>query len=329
LQLLSISAAYRLTAMTEIKHFRLLRALNTHGSMSAAARELGYSQPAVTQQLQSWERSLGTPLVIRGGGRLRLTPAGRLLHDHGERVLDIVDRAEVEVDSLRTLNAGTVRIASFPSASATIVPEAMARLRTRHPNLTFTLIEGTPTESLELLRSGRCDVAVVFQYSSQDALPREDLEWRPLMREDVHLAFPPDYGDPALQAVPIADLWDAAWIAGCPNCSGNIIDTCREAGFEPRIEFETDDYVAVQSLAINGLGVSLIPDLILSIVSLPRLRLVRPEPAQFRSVSAVSTPGLMMTPGVAETMTVLEAVARDLADQGRDGDLRMRAPRRS
>jgi molybdate transport repressor ModE-like protein len=314
--------------MIEIKHLRLLRMLEQEGSMAAAARALGYSQPAVTQQLQALERAVGTPIVLRGSSGIRLTPAGQLLRDHGERVLDLIDLATVEIESLRTLNAGTVRIAAFPSAAATIVPAAMQLLRAKHPNVSFSVTEATPQEALDMLGAGRCDVAVVFRYSSEQDLAAENVVRHPLLREDVHLACPPDYPTPEDGVVPLTDLWDAAWIAGCPKCSGNIIDSCRAVGFSPRIEHETDDYVAVQSLARNGFGVSLIPDLILSIVRLPGLKLVRPFPEQFREVEAVSTRGLMMTPGVSLMVVSLTEAARGIAAvTGGDEELQMRSPR--
>ncbi|WP_336697728.1 LysR family transcriptional regulator [Curtobacterium sp. USHLN213] len=297
--------------MIEIKHLRLLRAVAAEGTLSAAARVLGYSQPAVTQQLQALERSIGTPVLLRGGSGIRLTPVGELLLNHGRSVLDTIDLATVEIEAMRSMASGTVRIAAFPSAVATIVPEAMRRLRDRHPGMSFLITEATPVEALDLLATGGCDVAVVFQYSSEPRIESDGLVRQPLLNENVHLAFGPDDPRSDRSVRRLEDFRDATWIAGCPKCSGNIIATCHAAGFEPAIGFETDDYVAVQSLALNGFGVSLIPDLILSIIRLPGLRLARTEPAQTRLVEAVSSPGLMMTPGIAETIAELRTAARD------------------
>ena len=305
--------------MVELKHLRLLQKITELGTMSAAARDLGYSQPAVTQQLQNLERSIGTPVLVRSRGTLIPTEAGRVLLRHGEHILDRMAQARTEIDALTGLGAGMVRIVAFPSAAAAIVPATMATMRTQHPKLAFSLVEGTPVQALAALTAGECDIAIVFRYSSEPELSDSALSWHPLLHERVHLALPPGFpvddadDEPTME---LAALRDASWIAGCPRCRGHLYGSCAAVGYEPNVVYETDDYVAQQSLTVSGLGVSLIPDLILSVVSLPGLRLVRPVPDQFREIHAVTLPGLLAVPSVAATLHAMRATAAAI-DLGR------------
>src|SRR5690606_24737191 len=100
--------------MIETRHLLLIRALVEHGSLSGAARALGYSQPAVSQQVQLLEARLRTPLVIRERRGVTLTEAGEVLLRHSAEVLDTLSLAEAEIAAVAGLRAGRVRVAAFP-----------------------------------------------------------------------------------------------------------------------------------------------------------------------------------------------------------------------
>jgi DNA-binding transcriptional LysR family regulator len=298
----------------ELKHLRLLRELVEHGTLSAAARCLGYSQPAVTQQLQGLERSLGTPLVVRSRSGISLTEAGEVLLRHGRTALSSLSLAEAEVAAVAGLRSGRIRLACFPSAAGTILPPALASVAARHPGLSFSLTEAEPPEALALLDRGECDVVVAFAYD-EDTKPKRpgstaDEVWIPLLRETVHVALAHDHPAATTRHIRLSDLRDERWIAGCPKCRGHLVAACQAAGFEPDIAFETDDYVALQGLAAAGLGVALLPDLVLSVVRLDTLDVRRLHPAQCRTVSAVSTPSLLRVPGVRQTIDALHEASR-------------------
>ncbi|MFC4012941.1 LysR family transcriptional regulator [Nonomuraea purpurea] len=309
--------------MIELKHFRLLRAIARHGTMSGAARELGYTQPAVTQQIQSLERTLRTPLVTRNRTGFRLTDAGELLLRHGASVLATVSLAQAEVEAIAGLRAGRVRIACFPSAAAMLLPRALGAMTAEHPGVSFTLAETEPPKALEMLRRGECDIAIVYLYvtagsDGPSSLVLEAGEIRTqLLEESVHVAMPKGHPAAAKRWVDLRELRDARWIAGCAGCRGNLLEACAASGFTPDIAFETDDYVALQGLAAAGLGVALVPDLMRAAARHePGLALRRLHPMSVRVVSAVSTTALMGVPGVAQTVAALRESAAevDLAD---------------
>lgn len=130
--------------MIEARHLRVLRAVSTAGSFSAAARALGCTQPAVSQQMKALESSAGTTLLIRTGREMRLTQAGEALVRHASGILAGLTAAEEEVAAIAGLRAGRVRLVSFPSGSSTLVPGALAALRADHPGTRVSLVEAEP-----------------------------------------------------------------------------------------------------------------------------------------------------------------------------------------
>ena len=128
----------------------MVKAIGETGSISAAARSMGYSQPAVSQQIRRLEGRLGTAIVERPGRRMRLTEAGAILARHATTVLASLAAAEEEVAAVAGLRAGRVRLVAFPSSSATLVPRALRLLRDRHPAVVVSFSEAEPPESLGL-----------------------------------------------------------------------------------------------------------------------------------------------------------------------------------
>lgn len=292
---------------------RTMRAISDAGSISGAARELGSSQPALSQQLRRLERRLGTALVERSGRGIRLTEAGQVLARHGGAVVTALDAATEEVAALTGLRSGRVRLVAFPSSSATLVPRALKLLRERHPGVRVTFAEAEPPASVTDLRAGRYDLAVAFTYPGTDVGRGQDvagLVTRDLVRDPLWLALPPGTSPAgAGGGVELADLAARTWIAGCPRCRGHLLQLCAQARFEPEIAYETDDYVAVLGLVAAGLGVAMLPGLSLELARHADVSLHRVRPASTRTVQAVTTPDLLRVPAVRAAMQALEDVA--------------------
>jgi molybdate transport repressor ModE-like protein len=304
----------------EARHLRVLRAVAATGSFSAAARELGCTQPAVSQQMKALESSAGTPLLIRTGREMRLTQAGEALVRHASGILAGLTAAEEEVAAIAGLRAGRVRLVSFPSGSSTLVPTALAALRAAHPGTRVSLVDAEPPRSVEMLRDGDCDVALAFRYGAEvgaagaaGASGAEsewaDLEVRPLLTDRLVGLVPEGHRLAGAASVAIADLAEESWIAGCPRCRRQLVDACEEAGFTPRIDFATDDYPAVIGLVGAGLGVAVLPELALESVRPKGARLVTVEPAVDREIVALTLPDLAHVPAVSATLTELARAA--------------------
>src|SRR3954451_15529828 len=241
--------------MLDVTRLRVIDAVARHGSVTAAARELHYSQPSVTHHLTRLEAETGAQLLQRVGRGIRMTPAGKLLADRAAEIIGSVAAADAELSAHVGLTAGRVRLAGFASAIKALVLPAVAWLADRHPGLEVSLTDTHPPEAIELLRTGEIEVALIFRY--------DDTEPEPPGVRVHHLLDDPLYllskrSEPTLDA-----LRDASWIAGCERCRSHLLAVCAEAVFEPRIGYSSDDMVLMQALVAAGLGVTTMPGLAL------------------------------------------------------------------
>ena len=300
---------------------RLVRTVHETGSVTAAARALGLTQPAASQQLRAVERTIGTPVVLRAGRGVRLTDAGLVLARNAAAVQQALDATLEEVAAVASLRAGRVRVAAFPSAAATLLPAALAALREEHPGLGATFAEAEPPEALAELAAGRVDLALTFREAGAPAgLDRPDhrapLHRVPLLRDEVLVVLPAADGREPGSPVELAHLADRPWIAGCPQCRAQLVGTCARAGFAPRVDFATDDYPAVLSLVRAGLGVATLPGLALAALPHPGVTVHPARPGTARVVEAVTAPGATRIPAVAAALEALQRAAAALAGPG-------------
>lgn len=273
--------------MLDVTRLRVLVAIARTGSVTAAAKELHYSQPSVSHHLARFEAETGAKLVQRVGRGIRLTDAGRLLAERGAEILGRLDSAEAELSAQVGLSQGRVRLAAFPSSLSTFVPRAASLLAARHPGVRLSLTEAEPPDAIRMLRAGYVDVAVIFRYDTQED---EGVHTVALMEEPSYLITPNNHKSPKKPMDTtgiLAEHADDDWIAGCDRCRGHLLDLCATAGFNPRISFTTDDFVAVQALVAAGLGVTTLPGLTLTAAHNPGVRTTR-LPASTRYILAAS-----------------------------------------
>jgi len=268
---------------------------------------------------------MGTILVERFGRQVRLTEAGEVLARHAVGVLASLDAAQEEVAAIAGLRAGRVRLMAFPSSSATLVPKALAMVKRRFPEVRVTFSEAEPPESLGALRSGDCDIAVAFAYDGLDlnGFQNDDLDvfvTRKLLDDDVRLVVPADHPLASRESVGIGEVAAEAWIAGCPRCRGHLVSLATAAGFAPNVAFETEDYVAVLGLVAEGLGVAIVPELILRTAHHPHVATPRLQPTPKRTIYAVTTPDLQRVPAVRATLEALSASAIQMSTDGHRAD---------
>lgn len=249
--------------MLDVTRLRVLAAVAHHGSVSKAAVALNYSQPSVSHHLARLEAETGARLYQRVGRGIRLTQAGRTLAERAEELLGRLEAAEYELAAISGLSAGRVRLAAFPSAFATIIPDRVVAFTAAYPGLDLQLVEAEPPEALRMLRAGDVDVAMIFTHHPALVDNVKDLRTTLLFDEPLYLVLPPDTPT-STRPRTLADYADSDWIAGCERCRAHLFDQCAAAGFEPRVAFSTDDFVAVQALVAAGVGVSTLPELALS-----------------------------------------------------------------
>jgi DNA-binding transcriptional LysR family regulator len=298
--------------MLDVRRLRVLHAVSAYGSVTAAAAALGYSAPAVSQQLAALEREVGMRLTERAGRGVELTPAAHILVGHTDALLARLDAAEADLAALRDQIAGRVTLAAFPSAAASLVPAAWTALADSAPQVRLDLTEMEPEESLPAVLRGETDVAVAHEY---DLLPRPLdplFERRELLDDPVLLAIPPDY--PADGPVPLATLAGQPFLAPrqATSCAEMIQRACARAGFVPRVVARASDFQVLLSLVAAGAGVTLVPGLAARWLP-PRVRLVPPADPVTRRVFTVSRRGGDRKPAVRVVLDALSAAAESAA----------------
>ncbi|MEO6199860.1 MAG: LysR family transcriptional regulator [Cryobacterium sp.] len=293
---------------------RIVRALAEHGSITAAAIALGYSQPAVSQQLKRLEQRLGMAVIERVGRSVRLTETGRVLAKHAVAVTSALEAAAGELAELQGLRAGRVRLAAFPSASAALVPRLLAVMGEWHPGVRITYLEAEPPEAVAAVRENRADLAITFSYPGDRVDPHrastEGLAVTALRRDETMLVLPSKHPLAGHDEVDLADLAHETWIGGCPRCRGHLLELCDRKGFSPRISYETDNVAAVLGLVEAGIGVAMLPMLAVESVGFRAGIAIRPTAGRDqRTVHAVTASGANTVPALAATLRQLAALA--------------------
>lgn len=306
-------------AALDLHSIRIVRAIAESGTITGAAKALGYSQPAISQHLQRAEARLSLPLVTRVGRSVRLTEAGQVLARHALAITSALDAASGDLADLAGLRSGTVRLAAFPTASSTIVPRLIAAMARRQSGILVSYVEAEPPEAVTLLREGSIDLAITFSYLGDRTDPHRDsangLAVETLFHEEMVAVIPAESPLADLDVLDVAALSNERWIAGCPRCRGHLLAVCEVAGFEPTITFETDNASAVLNIVANGLGVAMLPRLALATTVIPAGAVTRPHaPKSLRSMHVVSSQGAERVPSIAAALAQLRSL--DGADWG-------------
>jgi DNA-binding transcriptional LysR family regulator len=305
--------------MLDVRRLRVLREVVARGSFSGAADTLHLSQSAVSQQVAALEREVGMQLLDRTSEGPRLTPAGETLMGHADVVLARLDEAERELAEIAGLEGGLVRLVSFPTASATLVTHAVSTFRARFPDVDLKLGEAEPHDSLPALRAGEYDVALAYDFELEPEEPGRDLERQLILEETMEVALPKGHPLAASKAIALPDLAEDDWLCGVSqgSCRAHVIRICQNAGFDPRIGFESDDYTVLQGLVAGGLGVALLPELALS-GRHPEI-VVRPVTGKppVRRVWAVTREGSGRSPATEAMLGILGEVGERFAAENR------------
>lgn len=297
--------------MLNTTRLRVLREVVSLGSFSAAADALSYSQSAVSQAIATLEGEVGAPLIERDRRGVRPTAAGAALARHAEGILARMESAETEVAAIAGGRGGRLRVASFPTAGATLMPQAVAAFTASHPGVEITLAEGEPEEIAPRLRAGEFDLVLLYEFEGVGERLGAGMRRFELLEDPLYLALPEAHPLARRKQVQLEHLSEESWIqtSAATPCARHVVRSCHAAGFEPRVSFESDDYQTVQGLVAAGVGVGLIPQLALSAVrSDIRVRALHPQ-SPVRKVFAATRRGAAVTPAVATMLDVLREVA--------------------
>lgn len=218
------------------------------GSFSAVARETGWSQPAISQQIRKIERELDAKLVQRTSHGVELTPIGRILARHGQLIDNRVTQAVKDVEEYQRNGSTHIRLVAPPSVCSSFVARVLVHI-SKTSDIRVSLMQMEPPEAMEALEQGLADCAIIFQYNSLPALAGpDDLEVAPFGVDPLMLligannAIARQYESSHLP-VQLVSARGEQWIAGCETCQANLVSLARAAGFTPEITHSTDDFL--------------------------------------------------------------------------------------
>jgi molybdate transport repressor ModE-like protein len=301
--------------MLDPRRLEVLRAVAEHGSFSAAAEALSFTQPAVSKQVATLEQQAGTALLERTPRGVRLTQAGAVLVEHAEAIAERLAAAESQLEALAQLESGRLRLSAFPTAVATVVSEAVAAFDKAYPDVGLSLEERLSDESLDLLRAGEVDLALVALYSQPDPALVEGIELHHLVDDPMFVALAQGHRLAARRKVPVRELRDEPWVEGRrPDCNRPLEQLGAANGFEPRVVFEAVDWIGKQGLVAAGVGVSLVPGLGLAMLRDDIVvRRITPDAPRRRVYAAVAANGYRAPAAPAMLDLLREQCARQRA----------------
>jgi molybdate transport repressor ModE-like protein len=292
--------------MLDPRRLEVLRAVAEHGSFTAAADALSFTQPAISKQIAALEQQAGAALLERTPRGIRLTQAGSVLVEHAEAIAQRLSAAQEQLDALASLETGRLRLAAFPTAVATVVAEAVAAFDNAHPSVALSLEERLSDESADLLRAGQLDLALIVDY--EQSIDLDGIELHPLIDDPMFITLPQGHRLADREKVPVRELRDEYWIEGRrPYCNVALEQLGAANGFEPQIAFEAVDWIGKQGLVAAGVGVSLVPGLGLAMLREDIVvRRMTPDAPKRRVSAAVAANGYK-APAVPAMLEILRA----------------------
>lgn len=295
---------------------RAVREVVATGSLRTAAKRLGYSPSAVSQQISAVERALGVPLFERSPHSVRPTAAGAQLARRAARLLAEMESIEDEMRSFAAAERGRLYLGSFWSAGFRLIPSVLVEFLRDRPKVDVRYEEGDPAVTLPAVVEGWLDLAVVFEYGPVPHIWPDDLELTLILEEPLYVVIPDGHRLTRRRRVQIADLARERWISYREDTDAfrSLSHICAEAGFRPEVLFRTNDYNLPLELVRRGLGVAVVPEL--AMIESHDVHVIRlANPAHVRRVFAVrraADPNPFINHAIAILRTAADTIGQDL-----------------
>jgi len=225
------------------------------GSLTAAGDELGYTQPAMTQMMRSLESEIGFPLLVKSRNGVEPTMEARMLIPTMRMILSDEEKLDQEIGEIMGMHKGTIRIGTFASTSIYWLPKVLEYFQSNYPDVVFDITECSQSDMVEGIRNGSMDLALM---SSQDT---GDIEFIPVSEEPMYAVFAEDHELAGFDSVPINKLNDYPLII--ESFDQDTYAVFKKAGITPAAKYFSKDCVAILSMVKHGVGVSVLPALIL------------------------------------------------------------------
>jgi DNA-binding transcriptional LysR family regulator len=296
--------------MQDLVRLAALVAVAEDGSITRAAARLGYTAPALSQQLAKLEREAGAALLVRHHRGARLTPAGELLVTRARRVLDEMERARHELAQLSGLSGGRLRVGTFTTVGIHLLPPVLSAFRRAHPDVELTVAEYEPPGGVVAVAEGEVDLALTHAYEPAESAPLPPgVVLEPLLVEELVLVTSPGHvlaeGSGRL---PIAELAGQPLISSAPDHPPRrgVEGALARAGATPSVVCRTPGYALVCALVSAGLGVAVVPEMVAAMASSP-LGVRALEPTSFHRTISVAHRGEESGPAARSLRALLRA----------------------
>ncbi len=242
----------------DLRQLRYLVALDEERHFTRAAAREHVAQPALSQQIRRLEEEVGLPLVQRTTRRVALTEAGASLVASARRVLAEIDAAEAELAALRGVQTGHVTVGVIHTMGPVDVSIALASFHQRHPAVELTVREHSSEELAEMLRVDELDLAFL---SVTERIESHGLGLRQLVSEELVVILPANHRLGRRRRLRMADLATDEFVSYRPGARLRelLIGAGRQAGFEPRIKFESNESGRIRTMVARGMGVAIVP----------------------------------------------------------------------
>ncbi|MGC7098315.1 LysR family transcriptional regulator [Amycolatopsis lurida] len=298
--------------MLDVRRILLLAEVASHGSLTGAAEAVGMTTSAASQQMSRLEAEVGQPLLERLPRGVRLTDAGAALAERGRAIRRQLRAAQADLDVFARLDRGTLRLGSFPTASASLLPLALTRFSRKYPNARAAVRSAMLAQLLELLHTGEVELALLWDYQ-WSRVDDDQLTVTHLLDDPTVLVVPANSELLEQAEVSLTALAEQSWIIRADNhpVAEVLRRSCRLAGFEPTIAYESHDYQEAQAMVAAGLGIAIAPRLALT-NRRNDVRLVpfgSDVPAPTRRILLARTENREPTPAALAMTTILHAVA--------------------
>lgn len=284
------------------------------GSLTSAAAALSFTTSAVSQQISKLEREMGVALVERHPRGVALTEAGVALLRYADEIDRTIEAAHAEMDEFAGLRRGQLRLGTFPTVGASLLPDVVLAFRARYPKVAITVVSARRAGLIERLKRRDIELTLLWDYP-WERIEDDELATTPLVNDPTVLLVP--HGHPLADGGPVSigTLRDQEWIVRDEHPVADVLSrVCRGAGFEPRIAFAANDYQETQGMVAAGIGIALAPRLALSALR-PDIAIVALENSPARRILLAHLANRRLSPAGQQAVVVFRSTAG--ATQGR------------
>jgi DNA-binding transcriptional LysR family regulator len=283
----------------DLSRLRALRELSSRQTMAAVAEALHLTPSAVSQQIAQLEEEVGLKLTERQGRGVRLTAAGEVLVQHTERLLTVLDEAKSDLALIRRQVAGKLRVATFPTVAAALLPPVIKSLSIDYPYLEVMIEEMEPADGLAALGSWGADIAFVDDLTIQLSHKENTVDQVHVVDDYLYALLPEAHALAGKNSISVAELKNEKWALDSASSfyAEFVVNLCRRAGYEPKVNAECRGFEIIGSMVQGGCSVSVIPGLRLAQPTLGT-RAVKLRPEVHRRISLAYRRGERKNPAV-------------------------------